>query len=116
MASIKVHAGDWAKGGYTYFFGQFTLRRQGAMLTETVLATDLEEVALASEDSMKKVGGAVGWGLVGGLALGPVGLLAGLVLGGNKKEVTFVAKFKDGRKMLATTDAKTFTKIQAVVF
>lgn len=50
------------------------------------------------------------------LALGQVGLLAGLILGGNKKEVTFVAKFKDGRKMLATTDSKSFTKMQAATF
>jgi len=43
-------------------------------------------------------------------------LLAGLLLGGNKKEITFVAKFKDGRKLLATTDSGTFTKLQAAVF
>jgi len=30
--------------------------------------------------------------------------------------VTFIAKFKDGRKLLATTDSKTFTKLRALVF
>ena len=44
--------------------------------------------------------------------LGPVGLL----LGGKKKEVTFIARFKDGRKMLATTDNKTFVSLKAQVF
>ncbi|MGI2002125.1 hypothetical protein [Shewanella frigidimarina] len=54
---------------------------------------------------------------MGALALGPAGLLAGLLLGGGKsKDVTFVAKFKDGRKFLGTTDNKTFTKLQAAVF
>lgn len=54
---------------------------------------------------------------MGALALGPAGLLAGLLLGGEKsKDVTFVAKFKDGRKFLGTTDNKTFTKLQAAVF
>ena len=65
---------------------------------------------------MKKIGGTVGWGAVGAIALGPVGLLAGLLLGGKKKEVTFVARFKDGRKLLATTDNGTFTKIKAAIF
>jgi len=49
--------------------------------------------------------------VVGALALGPVGLLAGVILGGNKKEVTFVARLKDGRKFLATVDSKTYAKI-----
>lgn len=52
----------------------------------------------------------------GAALLGPVGLLAGLLLGGKGTDVTFIAQFKDGRKMLATTDAKAFTKLQALVF
>ncbi len=117
MSKVTVHAGDWAKGGsHAFDFGVFSLRREGAFMAETIHSNQLEEVAIASEESVKKIGGTVGWGAVGALALGPVGLLAGVILGGNKKEVTFVAKFKDGRKMLATTDSKAFTKMQAAVF
>ena len=83
---------------------------------EAIPFTNLEEVEVATEDSVKKVGGTIGWGAAGAVMLGPVGLLAGLLLGGKGKEVTFVAKFKDGRKLLATTDGKTFAKIQAAVF
>jgi len=43
-------------------------------------------------------------------------MLAGLLLGGKGKDVTFILQLKDGKKMLATTDAKTFTKIQALAF
>ena len=50
------------------------------------------------------------------MILGPVGLLAGLLLGGRNKEITFVAKFKNGKKIFASTDSKTFTKLQAVIF
>ena len=42
--------------------------------------------------------------------------MAGLLLGGKGKDVTFILKLKDGRKMLATTDSKTFTKIAAMAF
>lgn len=65
---------------------------------------------------MKRLGGTVGWGVAGAALLGPIGLLAGLLLGGKGKDVTFILKLKDGRKMLATTDSKTFTKIAAMAF
>ena len=77
---------------------------------------DVEEVSIATEENVKRVGGTVGWGLAGAAILGPVGLLAGLLLGGKGKDVTFIIKFKDGRKMLATTDSKTFTKLAAMAF
>jgi hypothetical protein len=54
--------------------------------------------------------------VAGGVLLGPAGLLAGLLLGGKKTEVTFVAKFKDSRKLLATADSATFAKIRAAAF
>lgn len=117
MATIKLHAGDWGKGQGTYMFGQIGLPKPGGWgALENFSEKLLTDVELASEESVKKLGGTVGWGVVGAVALGPVGLLAGLLLGGKGKEVTFVAKFKDGKKFLATTDSKTYTKIKAAVF
>lgn len=78
--------------------------------------TTIETVEIATEENVKKLGGTVGWGIAGAVLLGPVGLLAGLLVGGRKKEVTFVARFKDGRKLLGTTDSKTFTTLQAACF
>lgn len=83
---------------------------------EKISLSEFETAEVASEDNVKRIGGTVGWGVAGAALLGPVGLLAGLILGGKGKDVTFVATLKDGRKMLATTDSKTFTKIQAAVF
>ena len=37
--------------------------------------------------------------------------IAGLWLGGKEEEVTFLATFKDGRKLLAVTDSKTWSKM-----
>lgn len=81
-----------------------------------LLATELESVEQASEESAKRFGGTIGWGVAGAAILGPVGLLAGLLLGGKGTDVTFIAKFKDGKKILATTDSGTYKKIMAVVF
>jgi len=119
MAKITVHAGDFLKGNGDYHFGSFVLhteKTRGHLVGEAIHNSQLELIEAASEESVKKLGGAIGWGAAGAVILGPVGLLAGLLLGGKKKEVTFVAKFKDGRKLLATTDSKTYTKLMAAVF
>ena len=117
MAKVKVHAGDFLKSDGQYSFGSLTLKTtKHSFIGETIPITKLEAVEIATEENVKKLAGTVGWGAAGALILGPVGLLAGLLLGGKKKEVTFIAKFKDGRKLLASTDSKTFTKLQASVF
>lgn len=119
MAKIKIHAGDFPKGDATMYFGQITLPWQKGdsfFGGKTIALSDLEEIDVASEDSVKRIGGTIGWGAAGALVLGPVGLLAGLLLGGKKTEVTFVARFKDNRKMLGSTDSKTYKSMMAVVF
>ncbi len=72
---------------------------------------ELEEI---SEENKAKVLSAVGWGAIGALALGPVGLLAGLFLGGRReKKVVFVVKFKDGKRALIETDQNGWKSIVA---
>jgi hypothetical protein len=53
---------------------------------------------------------------VGSLVLGPVGLVGGALAGGNKKRITFTLTLKDGRRMLAAADGKTWTKLQSALF
>jgi len=74
----------------------------------------IADIDIATKESVKRIGGTVGWGAAGVLILGPLGLLAGLLLGGRKKEVTFVAKFNDDKKILATTDSKKYKQMLAV--
>ena len=117
MATIKVLAGDFLEGDGQYSWGSFSLKTEKhPWAGEIIPLNQLDTVDIATEENVKKIGGTVGWGVAGAVILGPVGLLAGLLLGGKKKEVTFVAKFKDGRKLMASTDSKTFTKLQAAVF
>ena len=117
MAKVTVHAGDFLKGDSRFSCGSLILKTtEHPWLGETIPIHQLETVEVASEESVKKIGGTLGWGAAGALVLGPVGLLAGLLLGGRRKEVTFVAKLHDGRKLLATTDNGTFIKLQAAVF
>lgn len=117
MSKITVHAGDFLKGETAVGNDAMFLKTEKhKWIGEKISISEFETVEVASEENVKTIGGTVGWGAVGALALGPVGLLAGLLLGGKGKEVTFVARLKDGRKLLATTDNKTFMKIKAAAF
>lgn len=118
MAKLKLHAGDFVNISPSHSFnGYFHLatdeRTFKLINTETINPNELEYLSIANEEAVNSIGGKIGWGAAGGLLLGPVGLLAGLLMGGKGKEVTFVAKFKDGRKFVATTDSNTWGKIQA---
>lgn len=120
MATIKIHAGDFPLGDASVHFGIITFRWQpgdGFSVGKSLrLKDELESIEPASEEAVKRVSGTVGWGITGAVLLGPVGLLAGLLAGGRGKDITFIAHLKDGKKMLATTDSKTYTKLQAIVF
>ena len=119
MATLEIHAGDFPKGKHSIGMNVITFNWQpgdGFMGKSLALLGQVEDAAVASEEEVKRTAGTLGWGIAGATLLGPVGLLAGLLLGGKGKDVTFILKFKDGRKMLATTDTKTFTKIQALAF
>lgn len=118
MSKITVHAGDFLKGETAVGEWSMLLKTpKHRWVGEEIYFSELDTVEQASEESVKRIGGTVGWGAAGAVLFGPVGLLAGLILGGKGRDVTFVATFKDGRKMLATTDSKTFsTKFITSVF
>ena len=76
----------------------------------------IETLEIATEENLKKIGGIIGWGIAGGLALGSIGALAGVLAGGRKKEIAFVCRFKDGRGFLGSCNAKTYSNLQAARF
>jgi hypothetical protein len=108
MGKIKIHSGDFSVSSFDFNGSEFT-----SSLTNTRLKiSDIVELALASEENVKKVGGTLLGAAAGAVLLGPLGLLVGLLTSGNKKESTFIAIFSDGRKMLATAEASDYAKIQ----
>ena len=112
MGKLTVHAGDFINRDCSIGGGDFVLLKPENKTkffgAEIYKGSDLVHLEIATEEAVKKVGGTVGWGAAGALVLGPAGLLAGLLLGGKKKEITFVAEFKDGCKLLATCAEKDF--------
>lgn len=117
FGSFEVHAGDFKKGkDHQYVGGKLIMKVPGKFFRENITLDQIETVDTASEESVKRIGGTVGWGVAGAALLGPVGLLAGLLAGGRGKDVTFVCQLKDGRKFMATASSKTYTALTAAVF
>ncbi len=116
---FSIHAGDFGdgEGSFSSLRDSFTLPIKGIMLgSQRVAASALSSVEIATEESVKRLGGTAGWGLASEALLGPAGMLAWLLLGGRGKKIVFAVRFADGRKFLASSDSQTFTAIQAATF
>jgi hypothetical protein len=117
MTTFDIHAGDFGTGSGMLSGKNFSLPVLGKTFgQQNVAACLLTSVQLATEENVKKLGGTVGWGIVGGALLGPAGLLAGLLLGGRHKKLVFTVEFRNGQKMLASGDSSAFTAIQSAAF
>ena len=123
FGEFEVLAGDFKKGRRHHVARKKLLMRRSwrlwkpwRLFRERVKFTSIEAIEEASDESVKRLGGTVGWGVAGATLLGPVGLLAGLLGGGKGTDVTFVCKLRDGRKFLATAKAKDYKKILAGAF
>jgi hypothetical protein len=112
--NFEILAGDFTKGSASITDKEICMFSKPAGFA-TVRYSDvrlpvrrIRQVEVATEESVKRVGGAVGWGAAGAILAGPAGLIAGALLGGRGKDVTFVVVFDDGRKFLAKGSSKAY--------
>ncbi|MDR3402192.1 MAG: DUF4339 domain-containing protein [Chthoniobacter sp.] len=111
----KFLAGDFPKGTRLLDgFGCFVLLVPQA--PDIRLNNNVVAVETVTEQNKQKVLGKVGWGIVGGLAFGPLGMLAGVFAGGNSKEVCIICHLADGRSFMATVAGKTHQGLLACAF
>ena len=111
---MKVHGGDFSNVYLNITFGQVSLTTgvvAGTGERIKINSQTVAELALATEESVKRIGGTLGWGAAGALTLGPIGLAAGLLAGGRKKEVTYILILSDGRSLVATVDNQAYAKL-----
>jgi len=99
-----VQQGEWQFEGNT-LWGPFE---------QIELNGEVKSVTMQTEEGAKNITHTLGWGLAGGLVLGPAGAIAGMVFGGNRKQVCAMVELKDGRKFLATMDSKIYQQMLAL--
>ena len=99
-----VQQGEWQFEGNT-LWGPFE---------QIELDGEVKSVTMQTEEGAKNIAHTLGWGLAGGLVLGPAGAIAGMVFGGNRKQVCAMVELKDGRKFLATMDSKIYQQMLAL--
>lgn len=105
---VTVIAGDISEGEW-----EFNMNSLWSAFDTVSLEGELKSVQLQTEESVKQLAGTLGWGLAGSV-FGPLGMLAGMVLGGNRKQMCAFIELKDGRKFIATMDSKVYQHIQAL--
>lgn len=120
---MKILGGDWPAGHNAALKrAHFTLRIEGVQLWRSALSSDvmpldqIESVDLVTQENKTSVLGKAGWGAVGAIALGPLGLLAGVLGGGNKSMMIMAVKFKNGRKVLLQGKSKDMQPLLGAAF
>jgi hypothetical protein len=105
---VKILAGDVNAGDYEFnggiLWGGFD---------QINLATELKSIDVKTEESAKNIAQTLGWGLAGAV-FGPLGIIAGLTLGGNRKQICAMCELKDQRKFLALMDSKVYQQMMAL--
>ena len=116
MSRLTVQAGDFLPGAGEFKDGAFTLKSISEPATgETIPLARISQMTVASQETNRHLGPSLGWGVAGALVGGPIGFFAGLYFGGRAEEVTFIATLKDGRKLQAIADRKTFSSISGTL-
>ncbi|MGE6514607.1 hypothetical protein [Lysinibacillus sphaericus] len=105
MAKNKVIAGDYLNCSAIKTLGFISINTGFKKILE-LDQTTVEGYELITEEHRKSAVSGVSRGLVGGVLLGPVGLLAGLSAK-NKGTHVVAIEFKDGKKSLLEIDDKT---------
>lgn len=86
------------RSGFTFKSDSYELKNNIAMIEQI------------TEKNKAQVLSKAGWSTLGAIALGPVGLLAGLLFSGNTKYICMAVKLKSGQEFLAECDLKTYQK------
>ncbi|QQE10028.1 hypothetical protein JD969_10920 [Planctomycetota bacterium] len=116
MSKIVINGGDFEVIRCDFVNGEFIFRSKNKHTPiERIPAVKIKTINVESENDCKDWFDACGLAAVGSLVLGPIGLLAGLLLGGKKKRICFVATFDDDRKILGTTDSEIYKKIRSAM-
>lgn len=110
---IEVLAGDLKASHVSLFKGQIqALEASGGFFSipkNNLYA--IESIEVITEENKKKFASAAGWATIGTVAFGPLGGLAGIAFGGNKKEVCFACELVGGKRFMGKCSQADFKKL-----
>lgn len=78
------------------------------------IENNLINITPITEENKSSFIGKAGWGLAGTIALGPLGLLAGVLSGGNKKVMCCAFEMLPEYKFVAEVDVKAYHELNAI--
>ena len=113
MGKMKVHYASFPYDEIWAFSSGLTIKKGFFTRDEHINGDDIATLEPASEHNVKRFAGATGWGVVGAALAGPVGAVAGVLLGGNSSDTTFTLETYDGRVVIGTIPTKTFNGMLA---
>lgn len=119
---MKVLAGDWQADSPIAVKKSFTGKWQALMISagmfkvDTIPMSDITEFQVVTEENKASILGKVGWGAAGLVVLGPLGLLAGVLGGGNKRDRLMVIKMRDGRSAMIKGNSADAEALMAATF
>lgn len=97
--------------------GLFLERSTGFLQTEQIILTNnLASIEQITEENKNSILKKAGWGTVGGLVFGPIGLVAGLWLTGKGKEISMACELKSGQKFVANVDIEAYKELTALSY
>lgn len=114
-ARNNVQAGDYLGKQVTCTFGMvqiLTSFGKGLSLDKTTV----ESYELITDEHRKSAASGVTRGIVGGVLLGPVGLLAGGLSAKNKGVYQLAIEFKDGKRSLLEIEDKIYKALIKTCF
>lgn len=97
--------------------GLYLERSTGFLQTEKIMITgNLSSLEQITEENRNSILTKAGWGTVGGLLLGPIGLAAGLWLTGKSKEICIACELQRGEKFVANVDSEAYKELIALTY
>lgn len=114
-AKNKVIAGDYINYCIGWTTSLVYIEDSKGYNIEDISKSNVEHYEIVTEESIKSATSAVARGLVGGLLLGPVGLLAGLSAK-SKGIYTLAIQFSNGKKSLIEIDDKRYKELIKQMF
>jgi hypothetical protein len=120
--ALKVLAGDFPIGSVAAvplsFLGnpKYLTLRTGMLKYNNYKSDDFLSVTQINQQNQTSIMAKLGWGGIGALALGPLGMIAGALGGGNKSTAVVAVEFKDGKRAMLEGKTKEITHVIALGF